>query len=236
MISTFVLPDWLSLLFLVSIPLPFILIVHWLWRYALPKHKWPLTLGVSGFYLLYLIYLYWASKEGLFSVLSNPPRILLLTTVPYAFVLFGLVWPSKFFQTILEKTPTEVLVRLHIFRLVGVFFILLYWHQALPPLFAWMAGIGDIFTALFSIWIVSALVNKKARAFKWTFYWNTFGLLDILLTALSANVLNYISIETGALGVEVLTVFPFCIIPAFAPPTIIFLHVAIYQKLKKTSA
>jgi hypothetical protein len=46
-----------------------------------------------------------------------------------------------------------------------------------------------------------------------------------------ANVLTKISIDTGAMGVDTLAKFPFCFIPAFAPPTIIFLHVSIYKKL-----
>ena len=49
------------------------------------------------------------------------------------------------------------------------------------------------------------------------------GLLEIVITK--------IQIETGAPGVEVLAAFPFCLIPAFAPPTIIFLHLSVYRKL-----
>jgi hypothetical protein len=37
------------------------------------------------------------------------------------------------------------------------------------------------------------------------------------------------------MGVDTLAKFPFSLIPAFAPPTIIFLHVLIYRKLKNFS-
>jgi hypothetical protein len=37
------------------------------------------------------------------------------------------------------------------------------------------------------------------------------------------------------MGVDTLATFPFCIIPAFAPPIILFLHLAIFRKLKKFS-
>jgi hypothetical protein len=57
--------------------------------------------------------------------------------------------------------------------------------------------------------------------------------LDIVFTAVSAIVLTKLSIDTGSIGVDVLAQFPFCLIPAFAPPTIIFLHVAVYKKLKQ---
>jgi hypothetical protein len=37
--------------------------------------------------------------------------------------------------------------------------------------------------------------------------------------------------QTAAQGVEALASFPFSFIPAFAPATIIFLHLSVYRKL-----
>jgi hypothetical protein len=37
------------------------------------------------------------------------------------------------------------------------------------------------------------------------------------------------------MGVDTLAVFPFCIIPAFAPPTILLIHLAVFQKLGKNT-
>jgi DNA-binding transcriptional MocR family regulator len=61
----------------------------------------------------------------------------------------------------------------------------------------------------------------------------TSGATQALFTAIAANVLTKISIETGSMGVDSLAMFPFCIIPAFAPPTILLLHWAIFQKMKQ---
>ncbi|MGL5892286.1 MAG: hypothetical protein ACRC3B_20505, partial [Bacteroidia bacterium] len=58
-----------------------------------------------------------------------------------------------------------------------------------------------------------------------------FGLLDILATSTMAIVFTKLSIETGSGGVDALGKFPFCLIPAFAPPVIIFLHLSLYRKL-----
>jgi len=46
-----------------------------------------------------------------------------------------------------------------------------------------------------------------------------------------AIIFTKISIDRGIQGVEFLAEFPFCFIPAFAPPTIIFLHLLVYRKL-----
>jgi hypothetical protein len=40
------------------------------------------------------------------------------------------------------------------------------------------------------------------------------------------------SIENGAQGVLEIANFPFCLIPAFAPATILFVHILIFKKLK----
>ncbi len=123
-------------------------------------------------------------------------------------------------------------MRLHIFRVIGVFFVLLALHDALPKPFALIAGIGDVLTAISSVFVAKAIQDKKSYAKKLTYIWNIFGTVDILYTAIAANVLTKISIETGALGVDTLAVFPFCIIPAFAPPTILLLHWSIFKKLQ----
>jgi hypothetical protein len=94
---------------------------------------------------------------------------------------------------------------------------------------------GDMITAITSVWVAHKIAQKSINAKKWALIWNTFGLLDIIITAFLANILTKISMDTGSMGVDILAQFPFCIIPAYAPPTIIFLHVAIYKKIKTIS-
>ncbi len=165
-------------------------------------------------------------------VAAITPKVLLFTTFPFAFLLFFVVLNTEIYKTIVENTAIENLVKLHIFRLIGVFFVLLALHNALPKPFAFIAGIGDMLTAISSIFVARAIERKKSYAKKLVYYWNIFGTVDILFTAIAANVLTKVSIDTGAMGVDTLAFFPFCIIPAFAPPTILFLHWAIFKKIK----
>ncbi len=225
------LPQWISMAFLIVIPLPFVLITLFVRREAtrLPQNK--AFVAVALFFVLYLAYIAFASHKGWFNRVSFPPRVLLLTTFPYAMVLFGGLLNTNIFQNILKNAPLENLVRLHIFRVIGVFFILLAVHDALPKPFAFIAGLGDILTAVGSIFVAKAIQQQRPYARRLTFYWNLFGAADILFTAIAANVLTKISINTGAMGVDALAMFPFCIIPAFAPPTILFLHWAIFKKI-----
>ncbi len=235
-LTNYFIPQWISIAFLIVIPLPFILIASFVKKEA-KKVSQPNTYPiVITFFILYFTYIALASYFGWFNQVFFPPKVLLFTTFPFAFLLFVVVSKTKVFNTILENTTLESLVKLHIFRLIGVFFILLAVHNALPKPFAFIAGIGDMLTAISSILVAQAIKNKKIYAKKLTFCWNIFGTVDILFTAIAANVLTKISIDTGAMGVDALAVFPFCIIPAFAPPMILFLHWATFKKLKSFSA
>jgi hypothetical protein len=224
-------PQWMATAFTVVFPIAVILIA------LLAKKSTPIgnqsrvLYAVLGFYTLYLGYISFCSFNGLFDKVFLPPMVLLYGTFPLAIFLFTVVINSKMYKTVLENALLQDLVRVHIFRLLGVFFVLLAFHDALPKSFALIAGFGDMITAITSIFVAKAIENKASYAKKLTYVWNAFGFLDILFTAIMANVLTKISIDTGAMGVDTLAKFPFCFIPAFAPPTIIFLHVAIYRKL-----
>jgi len=185
---------------------------------------------VLGFYGIYLAVVAIASLNGFFDTVMLPPKIVLTTTLPLA-VFLTILFSTKICKEANLKLRLEQLVGVHIFRLIGGFFIILWLYDLLPTVFALVAGVGDLLTAIGSIFVVSAIRNKKNYAKKLTFVWNTFGLLDILTTAVMAILFTKFSIDTGSQGVEFLAEFPFCFIPAFAPATIIFLHLLVYRKL-----
>jgi hypothetical protein len=235
-LTQYPLPNWISLAFLIAIPLPFILLTLFVRKESKLINNqlaYPVT---AGFFILYFSYIVIASLNGWFNQVMFPPKVLLLTTFPYAFLLFGILLNTKAYKALLENTTLDALVGLHIFRLIGVFFVLLALHDALPKPFAFIAGIGDMVTAVSSLFVVRAIQNKRSYAKKLTYFWNIFGTVDILFTAIAANVITKISMDTGVMGVDSLAFFPFCIIPAFAPPTILFLHWSIFKKLKDFSA
>ncbi len=227
------LPQWLAILFLMAIPIPVFLMAK-LAKKGAPAHlKQKVFYTVIGFFILYFLYVIVASLNGVFDKVFFPPIILLFTTFPLKIFLFAIVMNLAIYKLILNNLAIEDIVKVHIFRLIGVFFLIFAFHKVLPLFFAIVAGLGDVITAITSIYVAKCLKNKTHNAKKLTFIWNTFGLVDIVFTAVSAIVLTKISIDTGAMGVDTLAFFPYCLIPAFAPPTIIFLHVAIYKKLKK---
>jgi hypothetical protein len=226
-------PYWISIAFSILIFLPFLLLLQFVFNHARQANKHSWFVGAVLFYLLYVTYIGIAHYAGLFDAVALPPRVLVFTTFPYAVFLFVFFTRTTMFKYIQSHSSVKSLVSLHLFRIVGIFFIVLAAHQSLPKLFAFIAGFGDVITAITSVWVVRAIAQKKSYAKKLTMAWNIFGTVDILFTAIAANVLTKLSIDTGSMGVDKLAEFPFCIIPAFAPPTILFLHWLIFKALKK---
>lgn len=215
-----------SILFLIAFLVPVIMVARLAEKGQVKNGFWL----VLGFYVPYLIAIAIASLNGFFDDIMLPPKIVLTTTLPLA-LFFTLVYSTKICKRVNSILGLDDLVKVHIFRLIGSTFIILLFYDLLPPIFALFAGIGDLLTAISSAFVAKAIRNRKSYARRWTFIWNTFGLIDILITSAMAIIFTKINIDTGVQGVEVLAEFPFCFIPAFAPPTIIFLHLLVYRKL-----
>lgn len=231
-LANYPLPDWIAVAFLAVIFVPSFMLASLAKKGLNNSDK--AFYSLLAFYAAYFTYVTIACNIGLFNRVFLPPLVLIYCTFPLALFLFTVVINLKIFKQFLDNISLENLVSIHIFRLIGVFFLLLAYHNALPKFFAIIAGSGDIITAVTSVFVVKAIRQKQKNAKTITLIWNTFGLLDIVFTAITAILLTKLSIDNGTMGVDTLAKFPFCFIPAFAPPTIIFLHVAIFKKFSKT--
>ena len=219
-------PEIFSILFLLAFMFPVVMVARLAKNGKIRNGFWL----VLGFYIPYLIIVAIASLNGFFDDVMLPPKIVLTTTLPLA-IFVTIIYNTEICKKANTILNLEDLVKIHIFRLIGSTFIILFLYDLLPQVFALFAGIGDLLTAISSIFVAKAIRNKKNYARKLTYIWNTFGLVDILVTSAMAIIFTKISIDNSIQGVEFLAEFPFCFIPAFAPPTIIFLHLLVFRKL-----
>lgn len=219
-------PIIISILFLLAFMFPVVMVARLAKKGKVKNGFWL----VLGFYIPYLIIVAIASFNGFFDDVMLPPKIVLTTTLPLA-IFVTIIYSTEICKKANAILNLEDLVKIHIFRLIGSTFIILFLYNLLPPVFALFAGIGDLLTAISSVFVAKAIRNNKNYARKLTYLWNTFGLVDILITSAMAIIFTKISIDNNIQGVEFLAEFPFCFIPAFAPPTIIFLHLLVFRKL-----
>jgi hypothetical protein len=184
------------------------------------------------FCMVYFIYTALMSFTGIFQVNAIPPRILLFTAIPLLLFLFLVVFRTKIYWTLLENATLESLIRLHIFRFIGVYFLIATAYAALPQSFALIAGIGDIFVAFTAIFVANTVEKRKSYSHKLALLWNIIGFWDIVSVVVTAVLVTKNAIASGSSGILEMTYFPFSWIAAFAPASIIFLHITIFKRLK----
>jgi len=234
-------PTWVSLLFIPTFPITIYFITQIIKRGAInaelpQKQVNNIQLGIWGFFTIYLIYTFILSITGLLSENTLPPRVLLFTAIPLLIFLFGFIFNKPLYWKILDKIPLASLIRIHIFRFVGVFFIISAYYKVLPSNFALLAGFGDIATAIGAIFVAKWVIEKKSWSRKATLIWNIFGFWDIVSVIISAILTTKNSLENNTQSIIEITKFPFVWIPAFAPAVIIFLHISVFKKLKRDAS
>ncbi len=163
---------------------------------------------------------------GLFDVPGQPP-ILLGVFFVLPILLFSTSYMvSTRFRAFSNSMSLWLIVGAHLWRYVGLGFLIAFLLGRLPAEFAIPEGLGDVAAAVFALPLARALRrNEPVRGY--FVLWNIFGLGD-LLSAITVGVLY----SQGPLGIlrtgvstALMTTFPVNVIPAFFVPLFILLHV-----------
>ena len=169
---------------------------------------------------------------------SNPGEAPLAILLSFAttFTLFTIGYLSiPAFRDYVLSLDMRLLVMLHSWRMLGMGFIMLHLFDQLPALFAYVAGLGDALTAIMAVVLAYAMFVKPTTVSKkWIWRWNTLGLVDFIL-AVSIGILTRTDgILAPASGVnsDLMTSFPFVIIPGFLVQVFCLTHIIIYLQLK----
>lgn len=151
---------------------------------------------------------------------------------------FGALALSDAWRRTVAAIPVERLVATQVFRLIGFIFLPLLALGALPAHFALPAGWGDVAVGLAAPLVALALFRRAPGARALAVGWNTFGLLDLvaavglgtgyLLQALRPGVAT----EPAA----AMTVFSLVLIPTFAVPLGIILHLYTFRALARATS
>lgn len=138
------------------------------------------------------------------------------------------------FRTYVLNIDMRLLIMLHSWRTLGLGFILLYYVGELPALFAFPAGIGDAMVAVGAVFLTYSLfTNKNGVSKKLIWRWNTFATLDFIV-AVSLGVLtrtDALLFQANAASSDLMTAFPFVLIPAFLVQMFAITHIIIYLQL-----
>ena len=166
---------------------------------------------------------------------GEPPLNLLLSGLA-TLSLFALAYRTlPAFRAYVLGLDMRLLILLHSWRTLGLGFVMLYMVGQLPMLFAFLAGFGDALAAVGAILLGYLLFTSPSGvSVKLISRWNTFGLVDFII-AVSVGVLtqtNGLLASNTGVDSDLMTAFPFVIIPAFLVQVFTLTHIIIYLQLK----
>jgi len=162
-----------------------------------------------------------------------PPGLLPFTILIALLFAAWLLLPQ--FRDGLLAVPLPALVGVHVGRLGGLFFLLLYAEDRLSAPFAPVAALGDMATAALAIPLAAMLaLGFRVRA-TWLRMWNAVGALD-LVVAVSLGLLSApgtpFRVFSEGPGLQAMASLPWVFVPAMLVPIFLLVHLAIGAKLR----
>ena len=169
-----------------------------------------------------------AGAAGVFAAAPADPPVALLAALVIPVGLFaGAYRASAAVRGWALGLDLRLLTALQGWRVIGAGFLFLYAHGSLPGFFAWPAGLGDLLVGLAAPFVLLAVIHEKAgwqSRVKWL---NIAGLIDFagaFATGLLTSPSSF-GILAGSVTTEILAEPPLIMIPGFAVPLFIILHV-----------
>ncbi len=177
---------------------------------------------------------------GLFDAAPGERPWLILAAVVLPIVAFSASYRGiGTFRSWVLALDARHLILLHSWRMIGMGFVFLYFHDRLPALFALPAGLGDAMAAVGAVYLGIAMYEKAETVTRRRILtWNAFGLLDFVV-AVSLGVLTRSGEAlhfNGQVGSEIMGTFPLALIPAFAVPFLVITHLIVYVQLRRAPA
>ena len=163
-----------------------------------------------------------ASNLHLFKAAPNLPPLALgiAALTPIAVFLSWFAASTGFRRFVLSLNP-RTLTFVQSWRIAGFTFLALYAVGLLPGIFAFSAGWGDIFIGATAPLAALKLVNLRRR--RGLIFWQLLGILDLVLAVTlgaTAQLIDPRGLSTGWM-----TVLPLSLIPTFAVPLFLVLHI-----------
>jgi hypothetical protein len=165
---------------------------------------------------------------------GGPPALGVAVVLPIAVLVWAyFALPSV--RTAMSVAPLPALIALHVLRLLGFVFIVLYAESRLPAPFAPSAGWGDILIGATALPLAWAVTQFRARVRPLVLLWNALGVTDLViaLTLGSLSAPGPLQVFVGPPDSSPMTTLPWLLIPGFLVPMLLFTHVVIFARLAK---
>ncbi len=171
---------------------------------------------------------YALGDAGFFTALEPPAPQLMILVLTALLLVNSVALPG--FRRWLAELDLRGLIAVHVFRFVGIYFLILHSRGRLPYDFAVKGGWGDILTALgaLALVVVPGLAARRGLVLAW----NVFGAIDIAFVVTTAARLGL----ADPSSMRALLRLPLSLLASFFVPLVIATHVWIFWRLWRERA
>src|SRR5262245_33553035 len=175
---------------------------------------------------------------GWFIQPSGPPTMLLaFVLIPIAGFITAYLTSSAF-RAFADNLSLTAIVAAHLWRFIGIGFVIAAFLSRLPMQFGIPEGIGDIIAALGAALLLPSL-RKGTASRGWLLAWNIFGLIDLVAAITIGSLYSSRAsplVGPGGVTMQPMAMFPFNLIPTFFVPLFILLHLLTFKKIAQLPA
>ena len=172
---------------------------------------------------------------GVFAPHPDRPPLNLLLAVIGPPILFGVAYSSSARVRALSLSlDLRLMTAMQAWRIIGAMFLVLMSLHLLPGIFAWPAGVGDVIVGAYAPFVVLAISRRSPGWQNQVVLLNVLGLLDFV-GAIGGGVLSGsapMGILRGDVTSDLMLTLPLSLIPTFAVPFWIVLHVMSLLQLR----
>jgi hypothetical protein len=148
-------------------------------------------------------------------------------------VLAFFSWPLL--RRIVASVPNTWLVGVQFYRVLGVIFVVLCAGGHLPGIFALPAGLGDTLVGILAPFAAVSLARSPKTSANRARLWNLLGIADLIIAVTLGFLTSPSPLQMFAFDRPsgLIAMFPLSLIPVYAVPLSILLHLASLQKLRQ---
>ncbi len=162
------------------------------------------------------------------------PGLGIAVALPIAILCLVVVRANSLRETF-HRVPLWLLIGVHVVRVLGISFVILYAVGRLPAPFAPVAGWGDIFVGITAPPVAWLAYRRGANPQPIVWIWNLIGTLDLIAAvglgvASSPGPLRLIFAEPSS---AIMSTLPWLLIPGFLVPLLFTVHIGIFVRLAK---
>jgi hypothetical protein len=155
--------------------------------------------------------------------------------IPVALFLAAYVLSARFRGFVLSQDIRTLTMMQH-WRVLGFAFLALYAFDALPALFAWPAGLGDVAIGFAAVFIVARMDRDPDYARSRGFIrFHFLGLLDFAVAIITAGLSAgaFPGLISNGITSAPMDVWPLNLFPSFFVPAFIILHLTVLLKVRE---